>query len=179
MCVRQHAQYGRVGGCDENARRVMRVTTKCLLKLLERVTERANPPGRSLQIGGAGAASGPEAQRSRSRISAAPPRPPLGSLPAQTALRFFGHDLPTSAQRWPKAHLPAVWSAAQPLRIGVLPARWRSLPAAYVGRPEAQWQPAAPTGTRCRRPVHGAHLAHVHTRCERARPCARSKRNNL
>ena len=52
--------------CDENARRVMRVTTKCLLKLLERVTERANPPGRSLQIGGAGAASGPEAQRSRS-----------------------------------------------------------------------------------------------------------------
>ena len=28
--------------CDENARRVMRVTTKCLLKLLERVTERAN-----------------------------------------------------------------------------------------------------------------------------------------
>ena len=62
--------------CDENARRVMRVTTKCLLKLLERVTERANPPSRSLQIGGAGAASGPEAQRSRSRISAAPPRPP-------------------------------------------------------------------------------------------------------
>ena len=73
--------------CDENARRVMRVTTKCLLKLLERVTERANPPGRSLQIGGAGAASGPEAQRSRSRISAAPPRPPPrgGGPPRETS----------------------------------------------------------------------------------------------
>ena len=73
--------------CDENARRVMRVTTKCLLKLLERVTARANPPGRSLQIGGAGAASGPEAQRSRSRISAAPPRPPPrgGGPPRETS----------------------------------------------------------------------------------------------